>query len=71
MNLEVVKKTSPKMFKQMEKQAGSHNLVMRYVDFIIGLHKVYAQFIDSNKMLTIRISDFRTKYLELVKGSCR
>lgn len=44
---------------------------MRYVDFIIGLHKIYAQFGDSNKMLTIRISDFRTKYLELLKGSCR
>ena len=51
------------MFKQMMKQAGNKVLIMRYIDFIIGLHKVYAQFIDSNKMLTIRISDFRTKYL--------
>lgn len=63
MNLESVKKTTPKMFKQMQKQAGSKAVVMRYVDFMIGLHKVYAQFTDSNKMLTIRISDFRTKYL--------
>jgi hypothetical protein len=55
----------------MEKQAGSKNLIMRYVDFMIGIHRVYAQFVDSNKMLTIRISDFRTKYLELMKGACR
>ena len=59
------------MFKQMEKQAGSKNLIMRYVDFIIGIHRIYAQFGDSNKMLTIRISDYRTKYLELMKGACR
>ena len=71
MNFDAIIKTTPRMFRQMEKQAGGRVLVMRYVDFILGIHRVSAQFLNSNKMLSIRIADFRTKFLSLLTAASK
>ena len=42
--------------------------VVRYVDVILSLFKLYS-FFEDNKMIVSRITQLRLKYLDLIKRS--
>ncbi|KAM3144017.1 hypothetical protein pb186bvf_003781 [Paramecium bursaria] len=57
-----------KTYRNLEKQVTSRVFVVRYVDVILSLFKLYS-FFEDNKMIVSRITQLRLKYLDLIKRS--
>ena len=69
-HIQSIKSMNIKSFKAIEKQFGFKSILMRYVDLVLSIFKLYSYFND-NRMLCVRIETLRNQYMQLLMGAAK
>lgn len=69
-HIQSIKSMNIKSFKAIEKQFGFKNILMRYVDLVLSIFKLYSYFPD-NRMLCVRLDTLRIQYIQLITSSAK